>query len=1141
MRPTHTRRIALFAVLAILADCVPLCLAARIHFASPAYTAGQSDGTLLSAPRGGAILGQPSVAALEIDDAERPVALDPSFDSVLGPAAWVSGYFGLRSGLFGLIRLNPDGSLDPTLHCPNLSSVTAVQAQPNGDIVVAGGFTEVDGVPRNHLARIFCNTALHRSVEWSQLSYSVDEDATNLVVAVLRGGDSSKPLTVQYATHHGSATGGMDFVAQSGTITLAAGENSRELSLAIVDDGTMEDTESFQIVLRNPSPGVLIGARSQAQVDIRDSEISAMIDSTFSPEVPRGINAVAFQADGKLLLGGAFRRVDGVRRTSLARLNTDGSLDTTFEPDFAPANELPYVRALAIQPDGRIIVGGHLERAGGPAGVLARLNPDGSPDRTFNPPAEFSPGAIEALALQPDGKLLVGSYSERDGRLRRLNTDGTPDLAFRSLSRPWISVTLISPQADGKILVGMVGSEERVTRLNADGSPDLSYMPALCGSQAAAGCDRVLAFGPDGKAIVAGYDGARTTLARLNADGSRDGPFQFDAPSDPRAWTYASIDSVAVAPDGNLLVTGRAFKGHRDSWSSRLSRFKADGSLDSRFPQIRIGDPYGSSRVNLDAGRVIISGSFEGIGGHPQANVAVLRPERSSATAYQFARGTFVAGESEGASLITVQRVGDVSSTTTVQFGAVSGTAIPGQDFLPLTGSLTFAPLENTKTFRVAILDDSDANPDRTVLLSLSEPGDGAFLSRAHATLRILDDDHPGSLDVAFKDAGLQPGPGSIDRPWPNGVVERIDVLPDGKIRLWGGFAGRFAHLDADGSRDQTHGGMPPHVLAYGPDGTSYGYSRDEFSFPSGAFSRFHADGSVDPSFQVTMEPDSGRVGSAAVLADGRLVVGGSFNQLNGVRRRGVARLNPDGSIDPAFDPGTGVRPAEVLAIAPQADGRIVVGGAFTSVSGTARDGLARLNADGSLDPTFVSIKSTPKTPDAVVFSLASLPDGTVLALGAFPALDPTGARMIVRFKANGAFASILDLDTGTLSGIVFDGYHGTREGYLMTMALQPDGGLLVGGEFRHINGVARYGLARLKPLGMAEEPPHLEAAASSADGAILLGIHGQPDGTYRIETSVDLREWTLLKEVASAGALTLFRDSAPASSSRKFYRVMRP
>ena len=102
------------------------------------------------------------------------------------------------------------------------------------------------------------------------------------------------------------------------------------------------------------------------------------------------------------------------------------------------------------------------------------------------------------------------------------------------------------------------------------------------------------------------------------------------------------------------------------------------------------------------------------------------------------------------------------------------------------------------------------------------------------------------------------------------------------------------------------------------------------------------------------------------------------FSNINGVPRDGIARLNADGSLDTAFHPSLS---SEVDALALQADGKLVIGGGFSQVNGITRNGLARLHADGTLDTSFVTF-----LPAYVqIRALAIQPDGKVVAAAAVP------------------------------------------------------------------------------------------------------------------------------------------------------------
>lgn len=152
-----------------------------------------------------------------------------------------------------------------------------------------------------------------------------------------------------------------------------------------------------------------------------------------------GINgevlAAVVQPDGKILIGGRFSAVNGIARSNIARLNDDGTLDRTFAE--GPAQGVNgQVNALAIQPGGGIIVGGTFTQAAELETLnLARYQTDGSIDRSFggaDVAARGANGNVYALAVQPDGKIVVGGnfnaiFGQARRSIARLNADGTVD------------------------------------------------------------------------------------------------------------------------------------------------------------------------------------------------------------------------------------------------------------------------------------------------------------------------------------------------------------------------------------------------------------------------------------------------------------------------------------------------------------------------------------------------------------------------------------------------------------------------------------------------------------------------------------------------------------------------------------------
>ena len=284
--------------------------------------------------------------------------------------------------------------------------------------------------------------------------------------------------------------------------------------------------------------------------------LSASVGSAWAQSAADGFNpgangvvyAIAVQPDGKILVGGAFTMLGGggsgtVGRNYIGRLNPDGSLDATFNPG---ANATVY--DIAVQADGKILVGGQFTTMGGGGTgstarlAVARLNPDGSLDPGFNP---GKGGLVHSIVVQPDGKIVMaglfdmysGGSAPAHHNIARVDQNGMFDDAFNPGSND--GVTDMALQPDGKIIVvgfftalgGGTGTTTRnhIGRINADGSLDVSF------DVGAGNLIEVVALQPDGKIVVGGTFGylecpaqgffSRSFLGRLNPDGTVDTSF----------------------------------------------------------------------------------------------------------------------------------------------------------------------------------------------------------------------------------------------------------------------------------------------------------------------------------------------------------------------------------------------------------------------------------------------------------------------------------------------------------------------------------------------------------------------------------------------------------------------------------------
>lgn len=171
---------------------------------------------------------------------------------------------------------------------------------------------------------------------------------------------------------------------------------------------------------------IVVNTQSSAQFSLPGE-----LDTTFNTGTGADniVWSVTVQPDGKVLLGGFFTIYNGISRNRIARLNLNGSLDTTFNPSIGANN---IVRSVVLQPDGKILIGGQFTSYNSiPRNYIARLNADGSLDPTFNPGTGAN-NLVLTLALQPDGKVIIGGlFTSYNGtsrnRIARLHANGSLD------------------------------------------------------------------------------------------------------------------------------------------------------------------------------------------------------------------------------------------------------------------------------------------------------------------------------------------------------------------------------------------------------------------------------------------------------------------------------------------------------------------------------------------------------------------------------------------------------------------------------------------------------------------------------------------------------------------------------------------
>lgn len=793
--------------------------------------------------------------------------------------------------------------------------------------------------------------------------------------------------------------------------------------------------------------------------------LAQTLDDEFSLGTDGPIEVIAVQPDGKVLIGGTFVRVGGINRARLARLRVDGTLDRGFNAGVSGGSIMSKVNAILVQRDGKILLGGNFTQLLGqtePRHHIARILPNGSPDTGFNP---GSNGMVNCLAFQSDGKILVGGdFTTFGGQPRnyiaRMNEDGSLDESFNPGANR--AVTTLAVQSNGKILVGgsftNCGGAARayIARLNEDGSLDSTFNPGATND--------VLCFAiqPDEKILVGGRfntlsGSLRRRLGRLNSDGSLDTGFDPSASDD--------VLSLVLQSDGKIVVGGN-FTTIGGATRNRIARLEQNGKADATFNIGISGPPGDVNSVALQGeGHIVLGGSFSAVGARNRSRFArILNPDATSELSVQ------------NSTRIEWTRGGTAPELENVDFERWDGTkwVALGRAQRIAGGWEATGLLLSSETLIRANGRAGDGSSSMGVIEQFLEVGapqlpmlevrlnDGVAVGNGLSTLQF---------DLAFGEEVTATQTITLRN---TGPVPLTDLV----AKIGGAFIPQFSA-----------GALSSTILAPGQSLTlpiEFVPSREgEFSSNIEIFSNDPYDSQFDVSLvginsRVAPEFNAGEIGgiqSIATQLDGRLVIGGSFNTVAGVTRPQIARLNIDGSLDETFNAGLAIYSGAANAVIALPDGSVFAG--FNTVGGPPELAVARFNPDGS--PS--SAAPMPQTNSYSTSALMALPDGKVFAGG--QEFEDYELLLPLTFRINGDGS--LDQE--------FVPVESRGPEIALAFAYQPDGKILVCGS--SFNGVIR----RFNPDGSRDtsfaETEHgvAYAIALLPDGRILVAGTFYPNG----------------------------------------------
>lgn len=425
------------------------------------------------------------------------------------------------------------------------------------------------------------------------------------------------------------------------TANQASSSSTTTVTHGVDSNGNPTTTTTVTTTTTDENGNTTTSSTSTTTLDSQTTQTSTSIDTDQAL-------GMALQADGKMILVGAVQiDVYGNYDFGVTRLNADGSLDTTFgtngkkiiafdlgglDSNGHLSMDQDVATCVAIQADGKIVVGGYAQRDG--TGnfdfAVVRLNTDGSLDTSFSSDGkaviafDYGGGGDDratGIAIQSDGKIVLVGYTQKaalgdnDIALARLKTDGSLDTSFTGDGRKFIGFNnngtgddrgaAITIQPDGAIVVvgyaqasGTGNDDFAIARVKSNGSLDKSFSSdgkkTIAFNLGGTGNDRAtsVALQSDGMIVIAGSASSTQgdgdfAVARIKKNGSMDKTFSGDGKKTVPFNLGASLEDqatgVAIQSDGTIVLSGLAQVSATGDFDFAAARLTSVGELDTSF------------------------------------------------------------------------------------------------------------------------------------------------------------------------------------------------------------------------------------------------------------------------------------------------------------------------------------------------------------------------------------------------------------------------------------------------------------------------------------------------------------------------------------------------------------------------------
>jgi uncharacterized delta-60 repeat protein len=755
----------------------------------------------------------------------------------------------------GIARFDSNGNFDTdfalnvgsgfTINEGESLSINDIIIQPDGKILIVGRFDFFNGLPISGIVRINSDGSPDNS-----FFSNIGSGATRL-----------DPFTVINSEVYKVGLQSDRKIIISGRFNEFNGIETNNI-LRLNSDGTIDT--NFK---DNTGPAL-------------DNLEEEELNEEFLSGPPSEIKSFAIQSDGKIVIVGDFFYFNNLRVNNIARLNTNGTIDTAFAFATGSGASL-FLDIVELQPDQKIIIAGIFFDFfnGVEVPKVIRLSTNGTIDPTINVSPEAIPFLAEARKIirQPDGKFIIAGIA-----VSRIGLDGTFDSDFienlpesvRSPANDGVRFLSVALQADNKLIIPQ-GPNSKIGRLNSDGSLDNTFLANFFTGFSER--VRVAVAQADGKFVLGATEGIhlnktaiKQAIFRLNADGSLDENFLQNINNSEFGFS-SDVNSIIIQPDGKILIGG-SFSIRMTSTTSLndIARFNSDGTQDLAFNQ-NLGKGFTSGFVqNMDIqsdGKIVVGGEFSDFNELPAFGLIRLNPDGTRDTSFVQTWPEFESPE-EGQQSRNSVRIVKIQQDNKIIISGGPTLKFNGASYSSL-GVLRFNS-DGTVDNDYYVTFQSEKIFSGTPVTSMIIQSDGklicSWLTGTGSPKGIARFNIDGTLDTGFA-ANIGRGVAFRDTPIngdPQFSISSIAIQEDEKIIIAGNFP-KFNETD------------------------------------SSCIARINLDGTLDTEFTFNIGSgfgDNSSIGSLNIQEDNKIIACGTFNMFDGTNRKNLVRIGGDAATD---------------------------------------------------------------------------------------------------------------------------------------------------------------------------------------------------------------------------------------------------